>query len=171
MARTLTINIFRFVVLILMQVFLFKNISYYNMASPFPYILFILLLPVRISNLLLFSLSVLCGLTVDMFYNTLGLHIAACVALAWARINFMNLTLHYEDHDAMTTPGIGPMSTQWFLIYVFILTFIHHLVLLFLEVFSLSNLLLTLSSIFFSCIFTLSIILLFEFALYNKKRR
>lgn len=168
MARIFLINTLRFVILILLQVFLLKNISYYNMVSPFPYILFILLLPVRISNLLLFLLCGLCGLTVDAFYNTLGLHTAACVALAWARITFMNITLQYEDYEAMSTPRIGTMSTQWFLIYVFVLTFIHHIVLFSLEIFSLSNFLITLSSTFFSCIFTVSIILLFEFVLYKK---
>lgn len=171
MARIFLLNSLRFVLLILLQVFLLKNIGYYNMVSPFPYILFILLLPIRISNLLLFLLAVLCGLTVDAFYNTLGLHTAACVALAWTRINFMNITLQYEDYDAMTTPRMGSMSTQWFLIYVFVLTFIHHIVLLSLEIFSFSNLLMTLTSTLFSCIFTMSIILLFEFVLYKKKIR
>lgn len=168
MARIFLINTFRFVTLILLQVFLLKNISYYNMVSPFPYILFILLLPIRISNFLLFTLSVLCGLSVDVFYNTLGLHSAACVAMAWTRSTFMNITLQYEDYEAMTTPKMGTMPTQWFLIYAFVLTFIHHLVLFTLEIFSLSNFLITLSSTFFSCIFTLSIILLFEFVFYKK---
>lgn len=171
MARVLFENALRFIVLILAQVFLFKNVAYYNLAAPFPYIMFILLLPIRISNLLLFSLAALCGLTVDIFYDTLGIHTAACVTLAWVRVIFFDIALQTEDHEATATPGISEISFQWFLIYVFTLTFIHHFVLFFLEAFSFRYFFTTLSSLFFSCIFTVIIILLFEFVFYKQKRR
>ena len=171
MARVLLENALRFILLILAQVFLFKNVAYYNLAAPFPYIMFILLLPVRIPNAMLFILAVLCGLTIDTFYDTLGIHTGACVFLALMRILFFNITLQQEDHEAMATPGINEMSFRWFFIYVFTLTFLHHLVLYFLEVFSFKNFLSTLSSIFFSCIFTVILILLFEFVFYKQKKR
>ena len=171
MARIFLVNGLRFILLIFAQVFLFKNIAYYGLASPFPYILFILLLPIRIPNLLFFLLAALCGLTVDIFYDTLGIHTAACVTLAWMRVNFFNVTLQPEDHEAMATPGIGEMSFRWFFIFVFTLTFIHHFVLFFLEVFSFRHFFTTLSSILFSCIFTVIIIFLLEFVFYKQKRR
>ncbi len=171
MAKILLENALRFIILILAQVFLFKNFAYYNLAVPFPYILFILLLPIRISNVPLFLLAAICGLTVDVFYDTLGVHTAACVTLAWMRVIFLNITLQPEDHEAMATPGTSEMSFRWFFIYVFTLTFVHHFVLFFLEAFSLRHFLSTLSSIFFSCIFTVIIILLFEMVFYKRKRR
>lgn len=171
MAKILLENILRFIILILAQVFLFKNIGYYNLAAPFPYILFILLLPIRISNGLLFILAGLCGLTIDAFYDTMGIHSAACITLAFVRVIFINITLHTEDYEAMTTPGISEISFRWFLIYAFTLTFIHHFVLYLLEIFSFSHFFSTLTSIFFSCIFTVIIILLFEFLFYKQKRR
>lgn len=171
MIRVLLKNTLRFIVLMFAQVFLFKNIAYYGLAMPFPYILFILLLPIRISNILLFLLAGLCGLTIDVFYDTLGIHTAACATLAWMRVVFLDITLQPEDHEAIATPGISEMSFRWFFIYVFTLTFIHHFVLFFLEVFSFRHFLTTLSSIFFSCIFTVIIIFLFELAFYKQKRR
>lgn len=171
MARVLLENTLRFFILTAAQVFLFKNIAYYNLASPFPYIMFIMLLPMRIPNSLLFVLAAICGITVDAFYDTLGIHSAACVALAWVRVIFFNITLQAEDHESMATPGISEVSFRWFVIYVFILTFIHHFVLFILEVFSFRHFLTTLSSIFFSCIFTVIIILLFDFVFYTQKRR
>lgn len=171
MAKVLFENALRFIVLILAQVFLLKNVGYYNLAAPFPYIMFILLLPIRISNVLLFLLAVICGLAVDAFYDTMGLHTAACVVLAWVRVIFLNITLQAEDHEAMATPGISEMSFRWFFIYVFVLTFIHHFVLFLLEIFSFSHFFSTLLSVLFSCIFTSIIILLIDFVFYKQKRR
>lgn len=171
MAKTIFENILRFILLIFAQVFLFKNMGYYNLPAPFPYIMFILLLPVGIPNILLFSLAVLCGLSVDAFYDTLGLHTAACVALAWMRVIFLSITLQSEDHEAMATPGISEMSFRWFFIYVFVLTFIHHTVLFFLELFSFGHFFSTLFSILLSCIFTVIIIMLFDFVFYKQKKR
>jgi len=164
-------NILRFLLLIIAQVFLFKNMGYYNIAAPFPYIMALMLLPVRISRGLLFLIAFLTGLTIDMFYDTLGIHAAACVTLAWVRVIFMNLTLQDDDHDSFALPGIGQMSFRWFLIYAFILTFFHHLTLYLLESFTFYNILYTLSSILFSCIFTTVLIMLFELIFYRRRKR
>jgi rod shape-determining protein MreD len=164
-------NLLRFIILLFAQVFLFKNMGYYNIAAPFPYIMFLLLLPVKISRILLYVLAFVTGLTVDMFYDTLGVHAAASVSLAWIRVGFMRLTIQDDDHDSMSTPGIGQMSFRWFFIYTLLLSLVHHLVLFMLEVFSFNNIHLTLSSVLFSCIFTTVLILLFELIFYRRKKR
>jgi len=164
-------NILRFLLLILAQVFLFKNMGYYNIAATFPYIMALMLLPVRISKGMLFLIAFLTGLTIDMFYDTLGIHAAACVTLAWVRVIFMNLTLQDDDHDSSASPGIGQMSFRWFLIYTFILTFFHNLTLYLLEIFTFNNILFTLTSILFSCIFTTVLIMLFELIFYRRRKR
>ncbi|WP_118196766.1 rod shape-determining protein MreD [Albibacterium indicum] len=171
MAKLLIENIIRFLVLILAQVFLFKNIGYYNLASPFPYIMALMLLPARIPKFFLFTIAFLTGITVDAFYDTLGVHAAACVTLAWARIVFINLTLQDDDYETSSTPGISQISFRWFFIYAFVLSFFHHFTLYLLEVFSLNNFLYTLTSILFSCIFTTVLIVLFELILYRRKKR
>jgi len=171
MTKLLLENILRFLLLILAQVFIFKNIGYYNLAAPFPYIMALLLLPVRIPKTLLFLLAFLTGITVDMFYDTLGMHAAACVTLAWVRVIFLNLTLQDDDHDSFASPGIGQMSFRWFLIYAFVLSFFHHLTLYLLENFTLNNILFTLTSILFSCIFTTVLIVLFELIFYRRRKR
>src|SRR3546814_5569077 len=93
MTKLLLENILRFILLILAQVFLFKNMGYYNLVIPFPYIMAIMLLPVRISKVLLFIIAFLTGLTIDAFYDTLGINAAACVTLEWVRIIFLNLKI------------------------------------------------------------------------------
>jgi len=171
MSSVLLLNIVRFLVLVTMQVLLFKNIGYYNLAAPFPYILFLLMLPLSIPNILLFIIAFSTGLLVDAFYDSLGIHTAACVTLAFVRVIFIKLTVQMDNHEAFATPSIGEMNFRWFFIYSLILTFAHHLVLMFLEAFTFSNIEYTLGRIIFSCIFTLLLILLFSLLIYRKSRR
>ncbi len=171
MAKLILYNTLRFVLLVGMQVFLFKNIGYYNLATPFPYILFLLLLPIGMSNLALFTVAFLTGLTVDAFYDTLGVHAAASVALAWVRTIFLGITLEADNHEKYATPMLGEVSFRWFFPYLWVTALAHHTVLFVLETFSFSHLHYTLLSIAISCIFTILIILLFSLVFYRKKRR
>lgn len=164
-------NLLRFVALIVLQVGLFKNMGYYNLATPFPYILFILLLPLGTSNFFLFLLSFGTGLTIDAFYDTLGVHTAACVALAWFRILFDNITLEVETRQSLDTPSWGELGSKWFLSYTLLGTLIHHIVLFMMEVFSFSNFHLTALSILLSSIFTFLIIMLINILFYKRKSR
>lgn len=171
MTRPLIYNIVRFVVLVGMQVFLFQNMGYYNIATPFPYVLFLLLLPIGISNFFLFLIAFLTGLTVDAFYDTLGVHAAACVALAWVRTIFLRVTLEADNHEKYATPMLGEVALRWFLPYLLTTVLAHHTILYVLEVFSFTQFHYTLLSIGLSCIFTITIILLISLVFYRKKRR
>jgi len=171
MAKLIAYNIARFAALVVLQVFLFKNIGYYNLGTPFPYILFILLLPVGIPNFLLYVLAFSMGLTVDAFYDTPGVNAAACAALAWARIVFLRVTLQTEYHEANMTPLWGSVPFGWYFLYISLLTLFHHLVLFLLESFTFHGFQYTLIRIFLSCIFTVVVILLFSLLFYRKKQR
>lgn len=171
MGKVIIFNIIRFLVLILLQIALFKNIGYYNLVSFYPYILIIFLLPIGMPNLLLFTLSFLTGLTIDAFYDSLGLHAAACVALALFRIFFHKITLEVDIQESFNTPSLAEMGTKWFLSYVFFGTLVHHFTLFILETFSFTNFLYTLASIILSSIFTVLTILLMSLLVYRKKSR
>lgn len=171
MIRIILHNGLRFIVLITLQVTLFKNMGYYNLAAPYPYIFFLLLLPIGIPNVLLYLIAFLTGITVDAFYDTLGVHAAACTALALTRIAFVRITLEPDHYDRLSTPLLGEMPFQWFLPYLFFTTITHHLALYMLAVFSFAQFHYTLLSTIFSCIFTVVIMLLFSLLLYRRKRR
>jgi len=171
MGRILLLNIIRFILLVAMQVFLFKNMGYYNLAVPYPYILFLLMLPLGIPNWLLFFISFFTGLAVDTFYDTLGVHAAASVSLAALRILFISLTVQFENHETFATPSVSEMSFRWFFIYSLVLSLLHHFVLTLLEAFSFSNFHYTLIRTVLSCIFTLLLLLLFSLLFYRKSRR
>ena len=171
MSRIILINLLRFVVLILLQVFLLRNITLYNLATPYPYILFILLLPFEIPNILLFILSFGLGLTLDAFYDTPGLHAAACTLLAFVRVQFINITVQKDGFDNEPEPTLSVMGFRWFFTYVLILTVIHHFFLFTLEVFRLSELQYTLSRFALSSIFTVFLILISGLLFFRKKER
>ena len=154
-----------------MQVFLLKNITLYNLSTPYLYIMFILLLPFEVPNLLLFALAFILGLTIDAFYDTPGLHAASCVMLAFVRILFISITVQKDGFDNEPEPTLSVMGLRWFFTYALILTLAHHFFLFNLEVFRLSEVPYTLSRFVLSSIFTVFLMLLSGFLSYRRKER
>lgn len=154
--------------MLFVQIFLLRNLNFYNLSNPFIYVLFILALPFGIPNLLLFLLAFGTGLTLDSFYDTLGVHTSACVVLAFVRILFISVSVNREAFDE-PEPSLGNMGFKWFTIYATLCIFSHHFVLFFLEAFKLTELLYTLARCLTSFVFSLFTILLVEFIFYNRK--
>jgi len=167
-SRTIFINIFRWILLLFVQIFLLRNLSFYNLSTPFVYILFILVLPFRIPNLLLFLIAFGTGLTIDTFYDTLGVHTSACVALALVRVLFISVSLNRDAIDE-PEPSLGNMGFKWFSIYATLCILTHHILVFFLEAFKFTELSYTLGRCLVSAVFTLFIILLAEFIFHNRK--
>ncbi len=166
--RTILINVFRWLLLLFVQIFLLRNLAFYNLSTPFPYVLFLLILPFGIPNLLLFTIAFITGLTLDAFYDTLGVHTSACVTLALVRTLFISISLNREAADA-PEPSLGNMGFKWFSLYAVFCIFAHHLVLFFLEAFKLTELAYTFSRTLLSVVFTLFTVLLVEFIFHNRK--
>lgn len=165
------INLIRFILLVLVQVFLLKNVTLYSLATPYVYILFILLLPFEIPNVLLFILSFILGLSIDAFYDTPGLHAAACTLLAFVRISFINITVQKDGFDNEPEPTLSVMGFRWYFTYVLVLTLIHHFFLFNLEVFSLREIQYTLGRFVLSSVFTVFLILISGLLFFRKKER
>lgn len=171
MGGVFLINIIRLILLVTVQVAFLKNTGYYNLGIPYLYILFILLLPFKTPNWLLFILAFCCGLTIDVFYDTLGLHALACTVLAFVRIQFINLTVQRDGFDNEPEPRFGIMGFRWFLLYTLILTFAHHLILFTFESFRLYDIGFTIARVVISTILSSFLIILTEFVFYRRKVR
>jgi rod shape-determining protein MreD len=171
MSRILIINLIRFVMLVFLQVFLLKNISLYNLSTPYLYILFILLLPFETPNLVLFALAFVLGLTIDAFYDTPGLHAASCVLLALVRVLFISITVQKDGFDNEPEPTLSIMGFRWFFTYALILTLFHHFFLFNLEVFRLTEIAYTLSRFLLSSVFTVFLMLVSGLLFFRKKER
>jgi rod shape-determining protein MreD len=171
MSRVILFNILRFIVLVFIQVFLLKNMSLYHVVTPYFYILFILLLPFNILNLLLYLLAFALGITIDAFYDTPGLHAASCVLLAYVRIIFISVTVQKEGFDNEPEPTLGLMGFRWFFLYALVLTFLHHFFLLNLESFRPSEILFTTTQAVLSTLFTVLLMLISGLMFLKKKVR
>ncbi|MBB3058646.1 rod shape-determining protein MreD [Mucilaginibacter gotjawali] len=171
MSKSIFINLLRFFVLVFIQVFLLKNMTLYNLSTPFLYILFILLLPFEIPNVLLFVLAFITGLTIDAFYDTPGLHASACVILALVRIFFISVTVQKDGFDNEPEPTLSNKGLRWFSTYVITLTLVHHFFLFLIESFSISGLPYIIGRFLLSSLFTVFLILITGLIFFRKKER
>lgn len=137
------INIIRFIILVLFQVFILNNIEINGYINPYFYVYFILLLPFEIPKWLLLTSAFLIGLSIDIFSNSLGINSAACVLIAFLRPGLIKVLTSKREFETGIKPGIRDLGFAWFFNYSIILVFIHHFVLFFLEAFSFHNFLFT----------------------------
>lgn len=128
-------NIIRFLVFVLVQVFVLDNIPpLHQFIVPIIYFLFILWLPFSISRFWLMVIGFFTGLSLDYFTMTPGLHAAACVLISYARPFVINV-LTPKDTSEFNYREPSPKSMGWtpYLVYALVLTFLHNFYLVFLE--------------------------------------
>lgn len=128
-------NIVRFILFILIQVYVLSQIPFlHKFIVPYLYYLFILWLPFSISRVALLIIGFITGMTLDYFLMTPGLHAAACVLIAYLRPFIINI-LAPKDVSGFSYREPSPKALGWtpYLIYVFVLTLFHHGYMVFLE--------------------------------------
>ena len=155
-----------FITLILVQVLILNQVQLNGFVNPYVYILFILLLPISTPKYLLLILSYLIGLIIDVFLNSLGVHAAASVLIAYLRPYIIRAISNRED-DRSDYPGLGQNTFRWFMSYVTIMVFFHHILLFYLEVFSFSHFFITLGRALISSLFSIFIIVLSQFLVFR----
>lgn len=164
-------NIIRFVLLILLQVFVLNNILIDGYINPQLYVLFILLLPFETPGWLLLISSFFLGFSIDLFAHTPGLNAAAAVFVAFIRPGFIRLLSGSKGIEQGMKPGIKSMGFRWFFLYSMFLTLLHHIVLFYLEIFRFSEFFQTLYRIALSMISTMVLILLVEYLFIKKESK
>ena len=164
-------QIFSFVFYFLLQIWVFRHFVVFDgLAVCYAYVGFLLLLPFETGKILLLFLGFQTGLFVDIFSNTLGIHTAACVLLAFLRPYIIQLITPrggYEDNEVLSLQNMG---TGWFLPYLLMLTLIHHTALFFIEAAQFGNFFLTLAKAICSTLFTSLLLVIFQFLFYRGSR-
>ncbi len=155
-----------FISLILVQVLILNQVQFNGFVNPYIYVLFILLLPLSTPRYLLLILAFLLGLVVDIFLNSLGIHAAASVFIAYIR-PFIIRVISNREEDRSDYPGMKQNSFGWFLSYISIMVFSHHLILFYLEVFSFSHFFVTLGRVIISSVFSIFVIVLSQFLVFR----
>ncbi len=148
----------RFILLVLFQVILFNHINFLGYINPYVYIIFIIFFPIKNNRVLFIFLSFLIGLSIDMFSDSGGIHAAASVLIAYIRPAFLKFafgTMYEHNNVKFNNTEFGAK-----LVYIALLTLLHHIVLFSLEIFSFSRILMVLQKTLFSGIFTILMITL-----------
>lgn len=159
----------RFIVLLSIQVVVLNNMQFSGFINPFVYIVFIMILPVKISKSFLLLIAFATGLTVDMFSNTMGMHAAACVLMAYTRPALLRIMAPRDGYEAESFPSVRVQGFTWFLVYAATLTFIHHFVLFYIEVFRFSEFFSTFLRIILSSVATLITVMISQYLFGNPK--
>ncbi len=151
-------NILLFFVLVLIQVLVLNNIQFLGFVNPYIYILFILSLPARTPRWFVLVLGFVLGLSIDTFSNTLGMHTAATVLIAYARSFIIKLFTSIDEGNN-PIPSFHSFGVGAYVKYALVMVILHHSALFFLESFSFSNFWLVFFKIILSSAITMLIIL------------
>ncbi len=161
-------NIIRFIVLILAQALVFNHINFMGSINPYPYVLFILLYPIKNDRTLFVFLSFMLGLFVDLFSDSGGIHAAASVTIAFLRAPVLKYsfgTIYEHQHIKFSNTDFSNR-----IIYFSVLIVIHHLLMFALEIFNVSSIILILQKTLFSSIFTIILCVLIS-VIFSRKQR
>jgi hypothetical protein len=134
-------HIIRAILIMLLQVLVLKRISLgsgfiWQNGDIFIYPLIILLLPFRLSRHSVILIGFLTGLTIDMFYDTTGVHAFALTATAYCRGLLLSYMEPRGGYQLVMTPTRFAMGLNWLLTYTSIAIVIHLFVYYTVEIFT-----------------------------------
>ena len=121
-------TLMRFFLFIMVQVYVLDKIPHlHQFITPYIYFLFLLWLPFNISRIGLLITGFITGMALDFFTMTPGLHAAACVLVAYGRPFVINILTPKESSE-FNYREPSPKSLGWtpYLVYIFVLTLLHH---------------------------------------------
>ncbi|HLL94456.1 MAG TPA: hypothetical protein VK404_05730 [Spirosoma sp.] len=161
--REILSTILVFLLYLALQILLARNVVLFDYAFCFVYIACVLLLPNETSLTWLLIIAFATGLIVDTFYNTLGMHAAATVLMAYCRPLIVRAQIDVPGMEARIEFSLQEIGVGTFFRYVFILALIHHTTLFFIEASSVSLLIPTMIRVGASTLLTTVSIVLIQF--------
>jgi hypothetical protein len=168
MKSPLLSQLMSFATYLVLQVLLVKNLNLFDTGFCFLYVSFLLLLPFELGKIQLLLLGFAVGFSVDVFYDTGGIHASACVLLALARPYVTSIIVPSGGYENSMKPWMSIMGPQWFVGYSLVLVTLHHLALFLIEAGSLEMLPFTLLKAAASIAFTETMVLIFQGLFYGK---
>jgi len=159
-----------FVLYVLTQTMLLKQLVLFNTAFCFVYVAFILMLPIETNPLILMLAAFLMGFAIDIFYDSLGLHTMSLVFVAYVRNYWLATITPQGGYDAGQGPTLAVNGLQWFVVYALPLVFIHHFILFFTEAGGFGIFWYTMLKVMTSLTFTMTVILFLQYFSFERRR-
>jgi hypothetical protein len=170
MNRAFITHSFQFIIFLGLQILLLRNLVLFNTAFCFLYIGFLLFLPIQMPKAMLLLLAFVCGITVDIFYDTIGINAAAAVLLAYLRPYVLLVLTPRDDYEKSDSVNVHVMGWRWFMVYSLFLIFVHHLALFFLELGSFREAGFTLVKVLVSTFFTFLVLVIIQLLFFSARR-
>lgn len=145
-----------FAAAVLLQIFLFDNLSISLYVTPLIYVAFIVLLPLDTPAAVLLGAGLAMGLTMDCAMGAAGINTIATLLIAFLRPWILSMFCGRDNSREGGTPSPERMGRITFLKYLVVVVLIHHAVFFFLESLSLTHVFHTLLRIFASGILTVA---------------
>lgn len=114
-----------FVAVVLLQSLLFDNLLFSSMIMPLYYVVFVVLLPVKMGHLWLLLVGTFLGVVMDVSMGTAGLNTIATAAVAFVRPMAMNLLMG-KDVAHENIPYGGAIDPRSFILFASMLVLVHH---------------------------------------------
>ena len=147
----------------LVQVLFIKHLDLFGTAFCFLYVGYLLQLPLQTDKSMLLGIGFVMGLLTDVAYDTLGANAFCCVLIAFLRPYLITLLAPTEE---MYELSIRASGFSWYVQYVFIAVFIHHLGLFIFQQAGFSMFLDSLIKAAASTLFTTFMVVLVQYAFY-----
>jgi hypothetical protein len=170
MNKSLLTHFFQFVIFVGLQILLLRNLVLFNTAFCFLYIGFLLFLPIQMPKVMLLLLAFVCGIAVDIVYDTIGINAAAAVLLAYLRPYVLLVLTPRDDYEKSDSVNVHVMGWRWFSVYALFLIFVHHLALFFLELGSFRTVGFTLVKVLVSSVFTFVVLVIIQLLFFSARR-
>ena len=168
--RDIVVQLLRFVLYAGVHVLIISRLVLFDLGWCFLYLGFLLFLPLRTPIVVQLLLSFGIGLTMDIFYDTGGLHAAAAVLLGFLRPWVLRLLTPRDGYDSGDTVNVHQMGWQWFTVYMLLLIALHHATFFVLELGSFRHFGTTLGKILVSALFTSIALLIIQLLFYPVRR-
>ncbi|MCL1851221.1 MAG: hypothetical protein FWF70_07475 [Bacteroidetes bacterium] len=165
-----TKNFSRFIILILLQVFVFNYVQWFGFLNPAVYLLFLILLPLEVSKSAQYIIAFATGFIVDAFLRTYGIQAFACTLMVCLRPYFILVLNGLKPLETGVTPAPGIKDFNWILVYTLLMVFVHQITVTTLEVFQWIQWWRIIWTSVANTLFTTFIILCVEYIFYSGKR-
>ncbi|WP_303312297.1 hypothetical protein [Hymenobacter sp. BT730] len=170
---TIIIQLLRFALYLALQVFVVSRLApdgLFGLGWCFLYLGFLLFLPINTPIVLQLVLGFIMGISLDIFFDTGGVHAVASVLVAYLRPWVLRLLTPRDGYDAADSVNIHRMGWQWFVVYTVLLLGIHHAAFFFVELGGLRSIGLTLGKIIVSTLFTGIVLLIIQLVFFSTRR-
>ncbi|MFI3282837.1 MAG: rod shape-determining protein MreD [Rikenellaceae bacterium] len=129
-----------FVVVSLLQILFFNNLSVSVLLSPLVYIVFILLLPLQITHFGILMAGLGLGVLMDLSMGLAGINTVSTLFIAFFRPYLLNLTVSKESLVGSGVPSDVRLGVWAYTRYLVFFVLIHHAIFFGLESLSIENL-------------------------------